>query len=239
MTASDALLRLYPAAFRERWGDELRAEVDHAGWRSWPNVITGALDLWLHPAIWPVDWPAQRNSRTAAMAMLVTVACWLVAHLTIEPGAPAYARALNASAILLAIGFALLTPWPRAVGRLLGRAIRMLTAPVLLAVGAILAQGHAPHPLLLTAWWTSWAFGLIQGCRVVAALGPDVVIPPSLVRTRLGVAVLTAASAGAAGTLVVFAVLRPAPLPALLGITAALSAFACGIARRDLAPVRG
>lgn len=238
MSVSGALLRLYPAPFRERWGEDLRGEADRAGWRSWPNLVTGALDLWLHPAIWPTAWPAQRNSRTAAMAILVTTACWLLAHLTTGPGPHAYTTARNVCAVLLAAGLTLLTPVPRprALGRLLVRAGRMLAAPVLLGTAAVLARNVVPHPIVLVAWWASWALVLIQGSRVVAGLGPDVVIPPSLPRTRLGVAVLTGAAAGAAGTIVVFAALDPAPLPALLGLAAAGSAIASATAGRDLVP---
>jgi hypothetical protein len=238
MSISGALLRLYPAAFRERWGEDLRAEADRAGWRSWPNLVTGALDMWLHPAIWPTSWPAQRNSRTAAMAILVTTACWLVAHLTTEPGSHAYTAARNACALVLAAGLALLAPLPRirALGTLFLRSARMFAGPVLLGAAAVLAQHIAPHPLVLIAWWAGWALALIQGSRVVARLGPDVVIPPSLSRTRLGVAVLTGASAGAAGTIVVFAALHPAPLTALLAVAAAVSAIASATAGRDLVP---
>lgn len=238
MSISGALLRLYPAAFRERWGEDLRAEADRAGWRAWPNLITGALDMWLHPAIWPTAWPAQRNSRTAAMAILVTTACWLVAHLTTEPGPHGYTTARNICALVLATGLALLVPLPRlrALGTLLARSARMLAGPVVLGVAAVLAQDIAPHPLVLIAWWAGWALALIQGSRVVARLGPDLVIPPSLPRTRLGVAVLTGASAGAAGTIVVFAALHPAPLPVLLGLAAAVSAIVSATASRDLVP---
>jgi hypothetical protein len=240
------LLRLYPVAFRVRWGEDLCADAESAGRRSWPNLVTGAVDMWLHPAIWPTAWPAQRNSRAAAMAILITVACWLVAHLTTEPGSPGYALALDGCAILLGVGLLLLAPLPRisASGLLLGRSARMLAVPVLLA-GIVVVVANSPldpvgqpglRLLVLLAWWGSWVLGVIQGCRVVAGLGPDVVIPPALSRTRLGVAVLTAASAAAAGTIAVFAALHPAPLPALLSIAAALSTLACGAARRDLAP---
>ena len=238
MSPSAVLVRLYPAAFRERWGEDLRAEAEHAGWRCWPNLVTGALTMWLHPAIWPSASPAQRNSRTAAMAILVTTACWLVAHLTTEPGSHAYTVARDACALALAAGLALLAPVPRVrgLGRLLVRSLRLLAAPVLLGGAAVLAQHIAPHPVVLVAWWGGWGLVLIQGARGVAGLGPDVVVPPSSARTRLGVAVLTGASAGAAGTIAVFAAVHPAPLPALLGIAAVLSAVASATAGRDLLP---
>lgn len=239
MTVPAALLRLYPSAFRDRWGDDLRADAEAAGWRSWPNLLTGAFDMWLHPAIWPAAWPAQRNSRAAAMAILVTVACWLVAHLTIEPGAHAYALVLNGCAVLLALGLALLAPVPRlaAVLALVLRSVRMLAAPALLAAAVVVIVHAAlpfPHLPVLLTWWGSWALATVQGCRIVAGLGPDLVLPPTLARTRLGIAVLTGSSAAAAGAIVVFAVVHPAPLPALLGIGAALSVLACGAAHRDL-----
>ena len=246
MSGPAVLLRLYPAAFRERWGEDLRAEAESAGLRSWPNLVAGAADMWLHPAMWPTAWPAQRNSRAAAMAVLITVACWLVAHLTTEPGSPGYAIALNGCGVLLAIGLVLLAPLPRirALGALLVRSTRMLAAPVLLAAVVVLVANSPLDPvgqpvlrlLVLLGWWGSWVLGVVAGCRIIAGLGPDLVAPPALSRTRLGVAVLTGASATAAGTIAVFAALHPAPLPVLLGAGAALSAIACGAARRDLAP---
>lgn len=242
MTMTGALLRLYPGAFRERWGDDLRAEAEGAGWRSWPNLIAGALDMWLHPAVWPASWPAQRASRSSAMAMLVTIACWLVAHFTTEAGARGYTIALNVAATMLIIGLALLAPLPRprALGPLLGRSLRRLALPVLLAAAAVIAANTTSAPtewlrvLVLAAWWGSWVLGVIAGCRIIAGLGPDLVLPPGERRTRLGIAVLTAASVTAAGAVAVFAAHQPTPLPALLGIGTALSALACGTALRDL-----
>lgn len=243
MSMTGALLRLYPGAFRERWGEDLRAEAEGAGWRSWPGLVAGALDMWLHPAIWPVGWPAQRGSRSSAMAMLVTIACWLVAHFTTEAGAPGYATALNAAAVPLIIGLMLLAPLPRpyALGPLLGRSIRQLAIPVSLAAIAVVAAHSVADPpewarvLVLGAWWGSWALGVVGGCRIVAGLGPDLVVPSGARRTRLGIAVLTGASIVAAGTVVVFVSRHLAPLPALVGIGAALAVAACGTALRDLA----
>ena len=242
MTVTGVLLRLYPGAFRKRWGEDLRAEADGTGWRSWPNLVIGALDMWLHPAIWPAGWPAQRASRSAAMAMLATVAAWLVAHLTTEPGPPGYALTLNGSATLVVLGLALLAPLPRprALGPLLGRSLRRLAFPILLAASVVIVTNSTAPPtewlrvLVLAAWWGSWALGLIAGCRIVAGLGPDLVIPPGARRTRLGIAVLTGAGIAAAGALAVFAVRQQAPLPALLAIGTALSVAACATALRDL-----
>ncbi|HEV3358374.1 MAG TPA: hypothetical protein VG247_16390 [Pseudonocardiaceae bacterium] len=242
MTMTAALLRLYPGAFRDRWGEDLRAEADVAGWRSWPNLVTGAVDMWLHPAIWPAGWPAQRASRSAAMAMLVTIAAWLVAHFTTESGRPAYTLALNGAATLLVLGLALLAPLPRsrALAPLLSRSLRRLAFPLLLATAAVIAANSKFAPTewlrvpVLAAWWGSWAFGLIAGCRIVAGLGPDLVLPPGPRRTRLGIAVLTGASLAAACAVAVFAARHVAPLPALLAIGTALSVAACVTALRDL-----
>lgn len=242
MTMTAALLRLYPGAFRDRWGEDLRAEAEFAGWRSWPDLVTGALDMWLHPAIWPADWPAQRASRSAAMAMLVTIAAWLVAHLTTEPGPPDYTLALNGAATLLVLGLALLAPLPRprALAPLLTRSLRRLAFPLLLAAAAVIAANSRPVPTewlrvpVLAAWWGSWALGLIAGCRIVAGLGPDLVLPPGPRRTRLGIAVLIGAGLAAASAVAVFAVRHMAPLPALLAIGTALSVTACATALRDL-----
>lgn len=54
MSAADRLVRLYPAAFRDRWGEAMVEEVRAAGWRGWSDALRGAADLWLHPVLWPV-----------------------------------------------------------------------------------------------------------------------------------------------------------------------------------------
>jgi hypothetical protein len=242
MTVTAALLRLYPGAFRDRWGEDLRAEAEAAGRRCWPNLIAGALDMWLHPATWPVGWPAQRASRCAAMAMLVTIAAWLVAHFTTESGPPGYALAVHGSATLLLLGLVLLAPVPRprALAPLLAHSLRRLAFPVLLATTAVIAANSTSVPTawlrvpVLAAWWGSWALGVIGGCRIVAGLGPDLVLPPGPRRTRLGIAVLTGASIVAACAVAVFAVRHAAPLPALIAVGTALSVAACGTALRDL-----
>ncbi|SEM62665.1 hypothetical protein [Streptacidiphilus jiangxiensis] len=55
MSVADRLVRLYPAAFRDRWGESMVEEVRAAGWRGWSDALRGAADLWLHPVLWPVD----------------------------------------------------------------------------------------------------------------------------------------------------------------------------------------
>ncbi|HEX3781476.1 MAG TPA: hypothetical protein VHX38_17590 [Pseudonocardiaceae bacterium] len=248
MSVASGLVRLYPSALRARWGQDLVEEANAAGWKSWPNLLVGIADAWLHPAIWPADSRVRRGGRSAAMAVLITVAGWLLAHLTTSSGARSFADLLNGCAALLCLGLLLVAPLPRlnlrAIGRLLVESIRGLALPVLLAAGAVLFVhlhvGVVTGPLLratvLGCWWGSWALGIVQGTRIIARLGPDLVLPPRPARLRLGIGVLTATTAGAGTTVLGFALTqdRPGPLPAVLAVVLLLSAVASGATLRDL-----
>jgi hypothetical protein len=248
MSLTGRLIRLYPSAFRDRWGPELRATADAAGWRSWTDLAVNVADTWLHPAIWPARSPGQRHARTAAMALMITVTGWFVAHLTTEQGAHTYALILHGCAVALLLGLALVAPLPRpaprAVVTVLARAVRGLAVPVPLGTAVVLVVhdsglGAMPAPLrpiLLACWWGAWLLAIVQGCRVLARLGPRQVVPPSPARVRAGIRVLTAVTAVAGSTTVVFAVTAGhfAPIPALLGAVLLLATTTLDSAHRDL-----
>ncbi|WP_410626722.1 hypothetical protein [Amycolatopsis sp. cmx-8-4] len=221
MTVAQWLVRLYPRAFRDRWGADLTAEVQ-AYPRSWPNLLASAADVWLHPAVWPARSVAQRQARVAAMAVVVTGIGWFAAHLTVEDtrGLP---PVLDLCAIVVVTGLLLVAPRPApatlmAIGL---RLLRALAGPAVLGA-AVVAVVHSsggsfapPARLtLLLCWWGAWVLAVIQVGRTVAGVGVEV---PAR-RYRLGVRVLGAAAAAIGLTQLVAAITTPAPAPAALGL---------------------
>ncbi|MBF9069948.1 hypothetical protein [Streptacidiphilus fuscans] len=177
MTVRQGLVRLYPAAFRDRWGASMASDdgwdraADHepgrrtagtaAGWRTWVSLLAGAADIWLHPVIWPVDRRAQRRERAAVLALAVAALVGLLGHAAGELGvplrtAPGGAWIARASAVLLLLGLVLVAPLPRptraAATALLGRAVRRLVPP-LVAVVAFVAVAHRYGPVIAASPW--------------------------------------------------------------------------------------
>lgn len=247
MTIASLLIRLYPRPFRDRWGPDLEAEAHRAGWHSWPNLAVHLVDLWLHPAIWPADSPARRRARAAAMAIMVTVLAWSVAHLTTEQGAHIYTTTLNGCALLLLLGLALTTPRPRLTARamitVLSCVVRHLAGPVLLGACVVIVV-HAkvlPHVSAvrlagLTCWWSAWALAVIQSCRLLPGLTTVAIVPPPHARLRLGIWALVAAAATAGTTVIIFSLASDHPdlLTAALGMTLLLLTVTFRAALDDL-----
>jgi hypothetical protein len=225
-----SIVRLYPVAFRQRWGDELEAELRAVGWRAWPGLVVGILDMWLRPALWPAESREVRRTRVAAMAIAVTVAGWLVAHLTTEQGSAGYARVLDGCALGVVLGLGLAAPRPRlsrqAFSAVLRHAVHRLAAPAILGAVVLIAvhSGLADlaslpvRVVVLTGWWTTWALGVVQSCRILVHLEPELFLPPRPVRSQWAVGVLAAATAVAAATTLVFAT-AGAHSPALATVT--------------------
>jgi hypothetical protein len=206
------LIRLYPAAFRQRWGADLELEVQHSDRATCANLAVSVVGMWLRPAIWPADSSAQRRQRMATMAVTLAAVCWFLTHAAMELDAPhslsgADTWPMNACAVLMTFGLLLVVPRPRptlhAALTLLRRAAysfavpAILTALVLAVVhtGAYAAAPALLRPILLICWWTALALGAIQSCRIVAGLGAATAVPPSPARLRLGLWSLTAAGA--------------------------------------------
>lgn len=224
MTVAQGLVRLYPRAFRDRWGADLVAEVRTSGPRSWPNLLAGVADAWLHPAAWPAHSAAQRQARVTAMAVIVTGIGWFAAHLMVEdlPGLP---RVLDICAVAVVTGLLLVAPRPApaaliTIGR---RLLRALAGPAALSI-AVLAvvhgtDGHFTPPIRLTVllcWWGSWGLAVIAVGRTIAGLSPEPAVPAR--RFRFGVRTLAAAAAGTGATQLAAAISSPAPVPAALGL---------------------
>jgi hypothetical protein len=142
----------------------LEADVSSAGWRSWPSVLVTAVDMWLHPVVWPAGSTAQRRRRAVAMALTATVASGVIGRAVVASVGPLPRQAqpawnLTDCAVLLFLGTLLiLLPLPTglAVAALLRRTVRALSVPaVLLSASLIAARAvdpvtmpmvHAPHP---------------------------------------------------------------------------------------------
>ncbi|RMI31730.1 hypothetical protein EBN03_16135 [Nocardia stercoris] len=213
------LIRLYPKPWRERWGEDLRESVHASGFRSWPNVLVGAVDMWLHPAVWPARDDSRRLARAAAMAITVAGDGWFVANLITEDGDGRYLPVLRVCGAVLAVGLLLVAPRPRfdrvALGVLLRRGVRGFVPPAVLIAGVVFLvhSGLVPAtatPVLrygvLGIWWGAWLALAANGCRIVANAGPEIVIAPGHRRSIAGTAVLTAATMVSAAVLIVFAI---------------------------------
>jgi hypothetical protein len=211
MSVVRVLLRLHPAPFRERWGPELEADAQAAGARSWPNLVANALDMWLHPVIWPADSASQRQHRAATTALAITLAAWFTGRAATANDSQVTWQAhpvwnVADCAMLMLLGAALVLPLPRptpnAVAALLRKSVTSLAAPAALGIGALIFV-HTTHPatgstarLLVTAsYWLTLGLAAIQVGRIIGTTGTAVLSPPSPERLRLGIGILTVGSA--------------------------------------------
>ncbi|MEU4115705.1 hypothetical protein AB0F71_14550 [Kitasatospora sp. NPDC028055] len=249
-----SLVRLYPDAFRERWGSMVEDEARGAGWKSWPNLIAGIVDMWLHPAHWPADSPAQRQRRVATMGITVALAAWFLSHLAAEQAGPLPADAVreqvtHGCTALLLLGVALVAPRPRPTLRatvtLLGWALRRLAVPTLLGTtvvvlvhGGVDADASPPtlRTAVLAAWWISLGLGAIQIPRIFTGVGADAVVPPGTDRLRAGVWTLAGASATGGATILGLSLTGAGfhPLGVGIGVGLLLLTAVCAGTLRDL-----
>jgi hypothetical protein len=215
------LVGLYPSAFRREWGSDVEIEARAAGWRCWPNLLLGAVGLWLHPTVWPARSQVERRSRAADLAVAVTVCVWFLVHAATELDDPLNRWAPGSVAItgcagLILLGLVLITPRPvvtvAAVIMVMRCAARQFAVPAGLGLGVVFSVHGGVHdvessplrPLLIAAWWFTLALGSVGVCRTFAGLDPDLVVPPSELRLWLGLAVLACAAILAGLTLLRF-----------------------------------
>jgi hypothetical protein len=225
-------------------------EAQVRGWRSWPNLLIGVVDMWLHPVVWPADSGSQRRQRAAALAFVVGLGGWLFGHVAVEvsmlPAGLVHSWRLNLSDVLLLAGLIVVVPLPlpswTALLRLMWRITRKLIVPVLLAAAVLVGAQYpgatepTPRMVLLTAWWTALVLGAVQVCQVIAELDADVVISPPPLRLRLGVGLLTAAFAYAA-VIILWSTMTidgPILLPITIGGALLMLTALCGGTLRDL-----
>jgi hypothetical protein len=226
MSVTERLVRLYPAAVRDRWGEGLADDARAAGWRGWPNLLRGVADMWLHPVVWPADSRAQRLRRAATLGVAVALFTLLLGHAAAEQGvplgsAPGGALLVPVSSALVLLGVLLAAPRPRlslaAAVTVVWRGARLLAAPVLLAAAVVvLAHVHTGpagpgEHLAADCWWLSLAAGAVQACRVVAGLGGATVVAPTPWQLHLGLWSLTAGSLLTGSAALSAALGRPEP----------------------------
>ena len=246
MIPAKSLVRLYPYAMRDRWGGGLEAEVVAGGWRAVPNLVAGALALWLHPVVWPAGSPDQRRGRAAVMAFVIALTGWLLGHVLVETGpAPrrlAHSWPLTVSDLLVVAGLVLVVPRPRLAGpalsRLVRRGLRRLTVPAVAGAGVVVwanlgSGGAAPvtRHVVLTMWWAVLVTGVVQACRLIADLDRESAEPPPLSRLRLGLWVLVVALAGGGAVVLGSAAGAGA---AAFGAVLILLTLGCFVTLRDL-----
>jgi hypothetical protein len=235
MRASALLAGLYPPAVRERWGAEISDQVAESGIRSWPDTVTQAARLWLHPSDWP-ETLAGQTRRVLAVALFAVVG---LTGLLLRATASADHRhpAIWLAPIMAGIGLA--APLPTApLRRLTSTAIRALAAPALamLALYVTARSGLAEHPsgparaALIGYYWATLGFVAFGLCAFVARVARTAVIPGSrrlcaallLIGAGLG---LAAAEGLRSGSTVV---------PAALGVLSAVTiAIGYDLARQD------
>ena len=207
MNVTAALLRLYPGSFRARWGVELEQAAQTAGWRAWPDLLTNAASMWLHPTLWPADSRAQRPIRATAAAFALTFMCWYAALgiVELDPGISMgtwRGSVLSLGSDVVVIGLLLIAPRPRirwrATGILLLRTARHMVAPTALGgvvvlaanAGGSFAAALAPFaPTLAACWWLALALVAIQWCRALTGM-EGLAVPPSPGRLKVGIKVL-------------------------------------------------
>ncbi|GAA1713364.1 hypothetical protein GCM10009765_73060 [Fodinicola feengrottensis] len=212
MTVIHLLVRLYPGPFRDRWGSDLAAEAGRTGPKSWPSLLFGIADSWLHPVIWPATSNVERRYRATAMALIVAFSGWLLGHVVGEldavfPTGTARGWPLATADVAMLVGLALLAPMPHwtfaTITTIARRATRGLAVPATLgAAVAVLANSvdaaTVPAVVRITAllcWWLALIAGGIQSCRIFAELQDEVTVPPSPTRLLLGITVVAVALA--------------------------------------------
>lgn len=248
MKVARVLVSLYPGPLRDRWGAAMEAEA--SDWRSWPDLVRGVGDGWLHPMIWPADSAALRRRRAAATVVAVAFVCWLIGHFVAEqetllPGDLRHAWPFAGNDVFVLLGLALLAPLPRlnvpAATEIAIRAVRLLAPPAILGAVVVLVAHLNPVPepcrfLTMMCWWTALVLGAIQGCRVIAGIGADVGVQPGPLRLTAGICVLVVALA-TQGTIILGSSAAGGqlnPLLASLGLVVLLLVSTFAATLRDL-----
>ena len=215
MSLTRVLLRLHPASFREHWGPALEADTRADGAKPWLNLLASAVDMWLHPVVWPAESSSRRRQRAATMAFTIALTIWFVGRATAANDSLLSRHAhpawnLTNCAELMALGMLLILPLPRLTWRaltaLLRKSLLSLTVPLAIGIGGLVFV-HSTHPaamstprLLATAcYWLTLALGEIQVVRVICSVDSTMATPPGPARLRLGIGILSIGGALAVG----------------------------------------
>jgi hypothetical protein len=180
-----SFVRLYPKAWRQRYGDEMLAllEVAPMGWRDRLDLLRGAFDAWLHPAA---------HSRVPAAAALIGGGLWTVsaAAVAFQPTPPDWPGYLTEILVLAlgGAGFLLVAT--------LGCALRAGTGArhaMRLAVGFAIV-GYLTWIVALTATLLGTADGTLLATGHTLAMVGTTLVGLALVRAgdaRVGFLVMT------------------------------------------------
>jgi hypothetical protein len=215
MSAATFLVGLYPPAVRERWGAEIGREVATAGARSWPDALTGALRLWVHPSDWPETFAGQTRRVVTVTTFVITAVAGLLLR-SAEPSdtvtADLHHPLTSLWVVPLLLGVILAVPVPelriRQLRRLISVAVRTLAAPALAGLGVLLlawtgvadrANGPA-QAALVVYYWSTLAFIALRLCQLVARVARLTITPTtgrlSAALTCVGVGLALAAVQG-------------------------------------------
>lgn len=169
------LLRLYPARWRARYGEEMADLLDARAMtgRDHVDLVRGALDAWIHPPT---------PSRTPAVAGLIGGGLWTVAAAAVvfqptPPDWPGYVQEVVPIA-LVAVAFL----WVAVLGCGLRSGDR--GAGILRVTGTISTLGFGSWIAMLALTATGWADGPgLAAAQAVAIVGTSL-IGATLVRDR-------------------------------------------------------
>jgi hypothetical protein len=186
MKASALMAGLYPPAVRERWGTEISHQVAESGIRSWPDTVTQAVRLWLHPSDWP-ETLAGQTRRVLAVALFAVVGLTALLLRATTPSVDLRhpATGLWLAPFLAGIGLAVPLPRTAMLRRLTSVAVRTLAAPALalLALYVTARSGLVEHPsgparaALIGYYWATLGFIALRLCTFVARVGRTATMP--------------------------------------------------------------
>ncbi|MFF4800866.1 hypothetical protein ACFY1U_21090 [Streptomyces sp. NPDC001351] len=210
MNAATLLIRLYPPAVRERWGEDISHEVSASGIRSWPDTLAGAARLWLHPGDWPETFTGQTRRVLTVALFALTAATGLLLR-SAEPSTTLTADIRQPATSLwlvpFLLGIVLAAPLPPLSGQALrgmtATAVRTLAAPAAAVVALCLTawSGTAEHltgfadTAVVTYYWLTLGFVALRLCVLVARIARTATLPTThrlstaLVCTGTGLAV--------------------------------------------------
>lgn len=181
------LIALYPRAWRERYGDELRGilENEPPGLRARLDIARGALDAHLHPAR-PAPLPVAAALTASALAVSHALA------LAVQPVPTDWPGYLDDALPLIIGSVAALLPTLVALWLRLGDDDGALGR-----IGIILALvGHAAWLVALVAAAAHLAYGPLTAAAGTVAMAGTAALGVALVgRGRLGLGVLVTAAA--------------------------------------------
>jgi len=230
---------LYPPAVRERWGGEISHQVAESGIRSWPDTLTEAARLWLHPSDWPETLAGQTRRVLAVALFAITTVTALLVRAT-EPSAILTAdvrhpvTSLWLAPILLGIGLS--TPLPSlrlaTLRRLITLVIRTLTVPALAVLamyltarsGLIEHPSRTAHAALIAYYWATLGFTALRLCTLIARVARTAAMPST--RRLCAALLLIGAGLALAAGQSLLALVQAAPHAGSVAVTLTLAILA-------------